>query len=225
MKKYLKGRRPVQMSESLIAITFLALSGGLQDAYTYIARGGVFANAQTGNIVLLSVNLLEGNGAKALHYLIPLLFFATGIMVAELIRTHCRSMKRLHWRQVVVLAEIVLLFFVGLLPADIRVLANSIVSFTCAMQVQTFRKIDGYGFSSTMCIGNLRSGVEALYAWHMTRDQQVLKKAGRYFTVIFLFAVGAGIGGLMLPCLGTHTIWISCSLLMICFGLMFVKAD
>ncbi len=225
MEKHLKDRKPVQMSESLIAITFLALSGGLQDAYTYVARGGVFANAQTGNIVLLSVNLLEGNGAKVLHYLIPLLFFATGIMAAELIRTYCCSMKRLHWRQVVVLAEIVLLFFVGLLPADIRVLANSIVSFTCAMQVQAFRKIDGYGFSSTMCIGNLRSGVEALYAWHMTRDQQVLKKAGRYFTVIFLFAVGAGLGGLMIPYLGAHTIWISCILLTICFGLMFVKED
>lgn len=223
MEKHLKEKKPIQMSESLIAITFLALSGGLQDAYTYVERGGVFANAQTGNIVLLSVNFLEGNGVKVLHYLIPLLFFAMGIMAAEMIRTHCCNLKRLHWRQVVVLVEVVLLFFVGLLPANIRVLANSIVSFACAMQVQAFRKLDGYSFSSTMCIGDLRSGVEALYAWHMTREQQALRKAGRYFTVILLFAVGAGFGGLMVPYLGTHTIWISCGLLMICFGLMFVQ--
>ena len=43
-----------QMSESFLTAVFLSLSGGLQDAYTYLFRGKVFANAQTGNIVLLS---------------------------------------------------------------------------------------------------------------------------------------------------------------------------
>ena len=50
-----------QMSEAFSTMVFLTLSGGLQDAYTYLARGQVFANAQTGNIVLLSVNLFEQN--------------------------------------------------------------------------------------------------------------------------------------------------------------------
>ena len=44
-----------QMSESNIVMTALTLSGGLQDAYSYFVRGKVFANAQTGNLVLLSV--------------------------------------------------------------------------------------------------------------------------------------------------------------------------
>ena len=42
------------MSEAFLTAAFLSISGGLQDAYTYLARGYVFANAQTGNIVLLS---------------------------------------------------------------------------------------------------------------------------------------------------------------------------
>ncbi len=42
-----------QMSESILTAAFLSISGGLQDAYTYLFRGKVFANAQTGNIVLL----------------------------------------------------------------------------------------------------------------------------------------------------------------------------
>jgi uncharacterized protein DUF1275 len=33
----------------------LAGAGGFLDAYTFVGRGGVFANAQTGNIVLLGV--------------------------------------------------------------------------------------------------------------------------------------------------------------------------
>ena len=33
-----------QMSESMLTASFVILSGGLQDAYTYLCRGKVFAN-------------------------------------------------------------------------------------------------------------------------------------------------------------------------------------
>ena len=71
------------MSESFLTAAFLSISGGLQDAYTYICRGEVFANAQTGNIVLLSQSLVERKWSTVIHYLIPLGFFAMGIVVAE----------------------------------------------------------------------------------------------------------------------------------------------
>ena len=56
-----------QMSEAFRTVMFLSASGGLQDAYTYIGRGKVFANAQTGNIVLMATNFCEGDFAKALR--------------------------------------------------------------------------------------------------------------------------------------------------------------
>ena len=49
-----------QMSESMPLAIFLTLAGGFQDAYSYNCRGKVFANAQTGNIVLLGQNLAQG---------------------------------------------------------------------------------------------------------------------------------------------------------------------
>ena len=58
----MKPKHRGQMSESFLTAVFLSLSGGLQDAYTYLFRGKVFANAQTGNIVLLSSNLMDGSG-------------------------------------------------------------------------------------------------------------------------------------------------------------------
>ena len=71
-------KRRGQMSEALLTAAFLSMSGGLQDAYTYIARGEVFANAQTGNIVLLSQNLFTGNWAKVPHYLVCATAFSRG---------------------------------------------------------------------------------------------------------------------------------------------------
>ena len=60
-----------QMSESMTLAVFLTLAGGFQDAYSYNCRGKVFANAQTGNIVLLGQNLAQGNWDLVLRYLLP----------------------------------------------------------------------------------------------------------------------------------------------------------
>ena len=56
-----------QMSESILTAAFLSISGGLQDAYTYLFRGKVFANAQTGNNDLLSQNIMERNLHLVIH--------------------------------------------------------------------------------------------------------------------------------------------------------------
>ena len=226
MNKSLLHRTPShQMSEAFLTAVFLSLSGGFQDAYTYLCRGEVFANAQTGNIVLLSVSLLEGEFLRAVHYLVPLLFFALGILVTELIRERCRYNVLLHWRQLIVAMETVLLFLVAFLPRSLDMLANGLVSFSCAMQVQSFRKVEGFGFSSTMCIGNLRSGMEALCGWLRTGDRAAGGKARKYFYIILLFALGAGIGGLAVEHLGRRAIWGSCIFLTFCFLLMFIREE
>lgn len=214
-----------QMSESFVTAIFLSLSGGLQDAYTYFFRGKVYANAQTGNIVLLSQHLFAGDFLTALHYLIPLVAFASGILAAELFREHFQSLKALHWRQMIVLAEILLLFSVGFFPQELNLLANAIVSFSCAMQVQTFRKVNGYAYASTMCIGNMRSGMDSLCSWVLNRNPAALKKSLYYWGIILLFALGAGLGSLTLDLCGAKAIWFSCLLLAVSFCLMFLKED
>ena len=118
-----------------------------------------------------------------------------------------------------------MLLAVGLMPQSLNLLANALVSFACAMQVQAFRKVDGYAFASTMCIGNLRSGVESLMAGSRTRNQKLLGKAGHYFSVILLFALGAGIGGLLIPHFSDKTIWFSCLILTMGFLVMFIRED
>ena len=50
-------KREGQPSESMALGALLTLAGGFQDAYSYNGRGHVFANAQTGNVVLLGQNL------------------------------------------------------------------------------------------------------------------------------------------------------------------------
>ena len=220
-----KKKRRGQMSEAFCTAMFLSLSGGLQDVYTYLFRGKVFANAQTGNIVLMAVHAFAGEWGRVLHYLVPLCFFALGVFAAELMHQKLQNLQRLHWRQLVVLCEIVMLFVVGFFPQEWNLMANALVSFACAMQVQTFRKVNGYAFASTMCIGNMRSGMQYLYTGLHTKDRAVLRRAMQYFAVIALFAVGAAAGSLLTIHFGNRVIWFCCASLLVSLSFMFIRED
>ena len=214
MRKQCKGEKPnMQTSESFRLSAILSLSGGLLDAYTYNVRGNVFANAQTGNVVLMSQNFMMGNWNSGIHYMLPLISFATGVFITEQIEYRYKSNEGVHWRQFILLVEIVLLGIVGLMPTDINIVANMLVSFACAMQVQAFRKVHGYGYASTMCIGNLRSGTESISQFLRNKDQASLSKALHFFGIILFFAIGAGAGGILSQVFYVKTIWVSLLLL------------
>ena len=170
-----------QMSEAFITSVFLALSGGFQDAYTYFTRDEVFSNAQTGNVVLMSQHFMMGEWQAGLRYLYPLFAFAFGVFFAEQVQGRFKYAKKLHWRQSILLMEIFILFFVGFLTEGWNMLATVLVSFSCAMQVQTFRKVNGHSYASTMCIGNLRSGTAALSVYLREKETGAVRNV----TVLF----------------------------------------
>ena len=214
-----------QMSESFVVGILLCLCGGFQDAYTYVCRDKVFANAQTGNIVLLGNHLAQQDWSGAVRYAVPILAFTAGIFVAQKVHFHFGKSEKIHWRQLVLLLEIVVLFAAGFFPIGMSLPANALISFSCAMQVQTFRKVNGYAFASTMCIGNIRSGMESLCVFGRTRDKHILFKSLCYFAIIVMFAFGAGLGSGLISTFKFYTIWFSSILLFVSFLFMFIKEE
>ena len=221
----MKLKKTQQMSESMLTAVFLTLAGGFQDAYSYNCRGGVFANAQTGNIVLLGQNLAMGKWASCLHYVFPVAAFLAGVYAAERLRHACSESRRLHWRQTVLIFEILLLIITGFMPQNMNVLANIMMSFACAMQVNSFRKVRGLPFATTMCIGNMRSAAELFCRYRITGDKELRRKSLHYFFIIFIFAVGAACGAVLSGWLGNRSIWIAAVLLLAGFILMFFKEE
>lgn len=213
------------MSEAPLVGALLTLAGGFLDAYTYVARGHVFANAQTGNLVLLGVHLADGEWRLAGSYFIPILAFAAGVILSEWIRARF-SGRGLHWRQLTLAIEITILAAVAFFPAGTWDLAaNILVSFVCAIQVQSFRKIKGSSLATTMCTGNLRSGTELLWAYWRTRNHKLLRESGKYFFIIFCFLGGAAIGMLLANAMGIYAVLVCCGILCIPFFVMFIKED
>lgn len=214
-----------QMSESLLLGGLLAFAGGFFDAYTYLCRGGVFANAQTGNIVLFGLNLAEQQWQRALTYLLPILAFALGVVAAELVKRRGKREHRpdgaLHWRQTIVLAEVAILAAASFAPQECNTAVNIAISFVCAMQVESFRKVRGSAFATTMCTGNLRSGTEQLLIWSQTGEKTAARKARHYYVIILFFILGAALGARMTDVLDQYALLLTCVPLVIVFLLMF----
>lgn len=207
----------VQTSEALRVGLVLAAAGGYLDAYTYLCRGGVFANAETGNMVLLGVKLAAGDWGGAVKYLPPIFAFFLGVLAAEAIRRRGKAAPsaRVHWRQWVLALEIGVLAAAAFAPLggvwDMAV--NWAVSFVCALQVESFRRVHGKAYATTMCTGNLRSGAELLFQYFQTREPVVLRHAGRYFWVILAFIAGAAVSAVLAGPLGRWSVLAACVLL------------
>ncbi len=186
-------------AERLAAACVLSMIGGFLDVYTYLCRGRVFANAVTGNMVLFGfhlANLEWGRGAK---YLLAIFFYALGVFAAEYIHQKLPAVKRIGWHQSVLILEIICLAPVIFIPyGDFDFLVNSLISFVCALQVQTFRRVHGLPFASTMCTGNLRSGTEAFFRHVTGKDRMELGKSLHYYLVILCFIAGAASGAVLL---------------------------
>lgn len=207
--------------ESLIVGIMLALSGGFLDTYTYTLRGGVFANAQTGNLVLMAVKLADFAFSSALYYFIPVVAFFLGVLLTEIIKRRFTGRKFLQWQHMILLLEIFLLAVIGFLPFSVPdAVVNVTISFICSVQVQSFRKTKGLPYATTMCTGNLRSAADNFSAFLFNRQREPLQKCLRYLIIIGAFCVGAAVGAISSRFWGTGAVWICCGLLSLVFLLL-----
>lgn len=196
-------------SESLRLGILLATVGGFLDAYTFICRGNVFANAQTGNIVLVGVYLAQFNLNKAFMAFLPVLSFIIGAFVSEKIKDFSSKSSLLKESAcMILLIEIISLLAVGFIPTTVsNNLVNIIIGFVSSVQICSFRKLVDSPYSTTMCTGNLRTACQAAYSTFIKKDNDQSLKFIRYSFIISSFIIGACICGLLTLWIGERSIW------------------
>ena len=80
--------------QSLVTFAVFGLIGGFLESYTFVLHGNVFCNAQTGNLVLLVINLIDGKAAVSLKYLFSILAYAAGILLSVVIPRKIKAISR-----------------------------------------------------------------------------------------------------------------------------------
>lgn len=210
-------------AESVRLGVLLAIVGGFLDAYTFICRGGVFANAQTGNIVLVGVEATKGNWEQAILAAVPILAFIIGVIVAERIREIPIPSYAIaiDGERAILIIEIVVLFVIGFVPKTVPdIFVTTTISFVSSVQISSFRKLVDSPYSTTMCTGNLRSASQAAYVAFTKKDSKAKIKALRYGIIIFSFILGGLLGGALTLNIGVKSIWFTVFVL-ICSVILF----
>ena len=100
---------------------------------------------------------------------------------------------------------------------------NVLVSFVCAVQVESFRKVNGHSVATTMCTGNLRSATEQIFQYIRSRDPAAAKCIANYYAIILFFIIGAAFGTALTLAFAEPAILFCCGFLGIAFLSMFAK--
>ncbi|GGH13620.1 membrane protein [Silvibacterium dinghuense] len=200
---------------SALTGSLLATAGGFLDAFTYTAHGHVFANAMTGNVILLGVSCVSHNWHTGLRHLPPIAAFLCGICSARGIHLYAERRGLRFPYLAVLLLELATLGVLSLLPQATRDFwITTSIAFAASVQVATFRQVNGHGYSSTFTTGNLRTLGEAIFDWIFAeRKPETLRRVEDFAMICGAFFFGALLGAIVTPHMGNRALWVDMAFL------------
>lgn len=187
-----------------VYFTLIAVAG-FWGAYTYLLRGNVFYNAQTGNVVLMGLALGSAEWAKAGYYLVPISAYILGAFVSELM-----------------LIEMIAVLGLGFLPETAPVqICQVVINFVASMQYNTFRQAEGVPVATTFATNHIRQigvGLAKELRHRHSADKSHRRKLARHCGMLFFFILGAVTGTVFCHLLVGRAIWLT----MIPLGIIFL---
>lgn len=178
-------------SHRLYIFIMLIFVGGFLGGFTHEYRGGVFSNAQTGNVLLLSVSLCKGNYSKAFNCLMSLVAYTFGAFISERVVAKKLFAGRFKWETVLVGVEIIVICLLAFLPESTPYIFSQIsINIIAAMQYNTFKTAGEVGMATTFCTNHVRNMGVSLEKLTRTGDKAYGKRAFSHIAMISSFAVG-----------------------------------
>lgn len=217
------GPADAERTRSLWFALLLTLANGFLDAHTYIARGGVFANVQTANVIFFAIDASERAWNAALAHVWPILAFITGIVLASHIKSGRVEHILAHPLRWTMGIQAVALAIIGFIPASVPHSYVTVpISFLAAMQIGLFRNVGELVYLPVATTGNLMRFVEAGYDGLVDRHPESRRAFVVYGTLILAFSAGAFAGAAASLAWGVHAIWLPAGFLAITLCLFII---
>lgn len=183
-----------KMHDTIVIGVCLSIVGGFLDVYSYLLKGKVFANAQTGNVVMLCILAAQNQLANSCRYIIPIIAFALGIFISAFFKNSA-YVRSYTWMMTVLLFEMLIIPTIGFIGGSVpHIIVNSVISFISALQVANFSKVDGNPIATTMITGNLKSSMLNLAEYCAVKDRIYLYSFFKYIIIIASFGIGVAFG-------------------------------
>ena len=189
----------------------LTAVGGFFGAYTFMLRGNVFCNAQTGNVVLMGIAFGTGKWKEGLYYLIPIFAYLLGAFVSELLPKPVKKHLPIRWDTLLIAIEMMTVIALGFIPMSAPVqISQVIINFVASMQYNTFRQAEGIPGATTFATNHIRQiGVGiAKELQHLHKpNKKHRKKLREHFDMLVFFIGGAFIGAILCSIASVKAIW------------------
>ena len=203
----------------------LIMCGGMMGAYTFNVRGGVFCNAQTANIVLMSIAFGKGQWAHAFYFLIPIFAYFMGALISEVLPSPVKRLGLLRWDTCLILMESIILFLVGFVPLSVpHQVVQVTINFIASMQYNTFRQAEGIPMATTFCTNHVRQVGIAVAKAIRRHDTKELRRGSAHFRMLLSFLTGGIVLTVACRFMQEKAIWLALIPMLIILGKL-VYAD
>jgi uncharacterized membrane protein YoaK (UPF0700 family) len=215
------GRENARMTHvarlSLATGSVLMLATGFVDAYTFLQHGHVFAQAMTGNLVLVAIGAFEPSIVAFWRPLVPYAAFMVGVAVVW----GWSRRRGTPAPQLATLGLLVgVLVVVGFFPAGtLSVVVTAAIAFAAGMQIAAFRDVGRAAFTTTVMTTNSMKTVNAALTALTSADAEDRAVARSYATALGGFVAGAFLGAFLTTRYGERAAWVDAALFAVAAGL------
>ena len=218
LHKFFNNKEEFAPNERLWLFCMLMLVAGFFGGFTFSLRGRVFVNAQTGNLVFLSLGIATWDTALIKNALATFLAYFCGIITAELISKKINKTSFLIWERILLIFSIIVTICLGFIPETAPYeFTNFPIAFTAAMQFNTFEKAHGMGMATPFCTNHVKQASANFVRFLRTRDDNKLRISLSHLSMILSFIIGATLSIFLGRFLFGKAIWLSTIFLLITF--------
>ena len=213
--------------QNRVYYTLITVSG-FWGAFTYLLRGNVFCNAQTGNVVLMGLAIGSGEINQAIYYMVPIFAYLSGAFISEILPNPIKHRLKIRWDTLLIGIEIVIVILLGFIPESFPVQISQVaINFIASMQFNTFRQAQGTPMATTFATNHIRQiGIAlAKEIQHRNKEDKNHRiKLKKHFFMLLFFLLGAVIGTIFCNLISGRAIWIT-SIPLICLFYMMIRED
>lgn len=212
------------MCERVWLFHVLIAVGGFFGAYTYLLKGNIFCNAQTGNVVLMGMAFGSFDFAEGFYYFVPISAYLLGAIVSEILPNPIKHKLAIRWDTLLILIEMIVVAIIGFIPSSAPVQISQVaINFIASMQYNTFRQAQGMPMATTFVTNHIRQigiGMAKELHHHKTGDKSHRKKLINHLEMLLFFVLGAFVGTVFCNIMADMAIWITLIPLGIIFALL-----
>ena len=166
-------------SRSKFFACLLTFCAGFVDAYTFIERGGTLVAGQTGNVVFLSVELINHEAREIEVKLATMLAFMLGISI------------------------------IGFLPGNFaNIYIVPPLGFCMGLVATAFGEVDGIAYNNSFMTGNLKKTMVAFGTYVRTKKIPYLEEGLFFVALLASFVTGAIVSTYLIQFWYLRTIWL-----------------